>query len=70
MNKFSELLTSRKFLLTIGGVMTNLGMAMEGKVEWQTSIMAISGLVVAWVLAQGRVDASKTANPTVDGGDF
>ena len=62
MNKVTELFTSRKFLLTLGAVLTNIGGALTGDISWNIAIPAITVAVAGWVTAQGKVDAAtKTA---------
>jgi hypothetical protein len=65
MNKVTELFTSRKFLLTLGAVLTNIGGGLTGDISWNIAIPAITVAVAGWVTAQGKVDAATKNNAPV-----
>lgn len=48
--------TSRKFLLAVGAVLTALGAAFAGEVDWDSTLKVILAAVVAYSTAEGAKD--------------
>ena len=47
---------SRKFQLTLGALLSILGTALMGQIEWKEAITAIVTTVLGYIAVQGAVD--------------
>lgn len=54
-----EALKSKKFKAFLGGVLVALGSALAGKVGWDSAMISIVVLVLAYLGIQGALDIAK-----------
>lgn len=65
MNDLLDRLTSRKFLLTIAGILYTLVQVGAGALTPEQGMEAIKVLIVAFLGAEGAADAAGRLKPTV-----
>ena len=63
MNDFKQRLTSRKFLLTLGAILTALGAGFSGQMDWAQVILAIVVSVLGYIGIEGAADIARVQNP-------
>ena len=66
MNTWQELIkkfSSRKFLLTLGAVLTALGAALSGQIEWTQAITAVVIAILGYVGVEGAADYERAKKP-------
>lgn len=63
-NGFWDRFKSRKFLLTLGGIFTAVGGALEGVIDWSTAISSIVTLIMAYLGVEGMSDLVERYNTT------
>lgn len=69
MNAFLRKISSRKFLAALAGIVTGLAMVFgldEGVISTVSGAVTTLASVVAYVMAEGRVDASAAASAAVE----
>ena len=59
MNDFKQRLTSRKFLLTLGAILTALGAGFSGQMDWAQVILAIVVSVLGYIGIEGAADVER-----------
>jgi len=59
MNDFKQRLTSRKFLLTLGAILSSFGAAFAGEITWFQAIIAITISTMGYVGVEGYADAER-----------
>jgi len=59
MNEFIQRLTSRKFLLTLGAILTALGAGFSGQMDWAQVILAIVVSALGYIGIEGAADVER-----------
>jgi len=59
MNDFKQRLTSRKFLLALGAILTSLGAGLSGQMDWAQVILAIVVSALGYIGIEGAADVER-----------
>ena len=63
MAKILEMFTSRKFWLTITGMVAAFAPYLEGMIDFKTAFIAAGMLLVNYIFQLGKTDAAKITTP-------
>lgn len=56
---YIDKLKSRKFQMSIGSIFVTMGAALQGEIRWDSAILAIVAVAIAYIGVEGAIDHAR-----------